>query len=188
MTTRRRPPGPKGDFLTGNLPEIRRDPLGFFSRCAREYGDIVSLRYGPRHIDMLNHPEYIEYVLATHHRNFTKHFALRLNRRVFGNGLLTSESDFWLRQRRLSQPAFHRNRIAAYGEVMVNFTERMLATWHDGETRDVHGAMMRLTLEIIARRNSVLSAGQTASPHGCQSMPISPLAADRDCASATPLR
>ncbi len=151
MIIRHLPLGPKGHFLLGNLPEIRRDRLGFFSRCAREYGDIVSLRYGPRHIYMLNHPEYIEYVLATHHRNFTKHFALRLNRRVFGNGLLTSESDFWLRQRRLAQPAFHRNRIAAYGEAMVNFTERMLATWRDGETRDVHEAMMRLTLEIIAK-------------------------------------
>ncbi len=151
MTRVRFPPGPKGHFITGHLPEIKRERLGFFSRCAHEYGDIVSLRYGPRRVYLLNNPDTIEDVLVTNNHNFAKHFALRINRRVFGNGLLTSESDSWLRQRRLAQPAFHRKRIAAYGEVMVDFTQRMLAGWQAGETRDIHAEMMRLTLEIVAK-------------------------------------
>jgi cytochrome P450 len=68
-----------------------------------------------------------------------------------GNGLLTSEGDFWVRQRRLAQPAFHREQIAAYGQIIVAYTERMLTTWQDGETRDIYRDMRRLTLEITAR-------------------------------------
>jgi cytochrome P450 len=68
-----------------------------------------------------------------------------------GNGLLTSEGDFWLRQRRLAQPAFHRQRIGTYGEVMVQFTDRMLSSWRPGEIRDIHSDMMRLTLEIVVK-------------------------------------
>jgi len=86
---------------------------------------------------------------VTENRKFIKR--LRLNRLMFGNGLLTSEGDFWIRQRRLAQPAFHRERIAAYGSAMVGYAERMLATWQDGETRDVHADMMTLTLEIVAK-------------------------------------
>jgi len=72
-------------------------------------------------------------------------------RRVLGNGLLTSEGEFWRRQRKLVQPAFHQERIAAYTEVMVAYTERMLASWKEGQGLDVHEAMMRLTLDIVAK-------------------------------------
>jgi cytochrome P450 len=64
---------------------------------------------------------------------------------------LTSDGDFWLRQRRLAQPAFHRQRIAAYGEVMTGFTERTLAQWRNGEVRDIHEEMMKLTLDVVAK-------------------------------------
>lgn len=69
---------------------------------------------------------------------------------LFGTGLLTSNGDFWLRQRRLAQPAFHRQRIAGYGQAMLAHTERMLATWRPGQTLDIHEAMMGLTLNIVA--------------------------------------
>jgi cytochrome P450 len=100
---------------------------------------------------LLSHPDLIEYVLVDNNRNFTKTRILRRNRRLLGEGLLTSEGEFWRRQRRLAQPAFHRKRVAAYGEVMVAFAERSLEGWWDGQTIDVHEEMMRLTLEIVAK-------------------------------------
>jgi cytochrome P450 len=145
------PAGPKGRFLTGHLTDLRRDSLGFYTRCAREFGDVVSVRFGWRHAYLVNHPDLIEQVLVTDARNFTKHFGLRMNRLLLGNGLLTSEGDFWLRQRRLIQPAFLRERVAGYGPDMVALAERMVSTWHDGEKRDVHADMTRLTLEIAAK-------------------------------------
>ena|SRR2546430_14252992 len=151
-STRRLPPGPKGHFLLGNLPEFGKDLLGFITQCAREYGDIVRLRLANRVAYLLNHPDYMEYVLVTNHRNFVKNsFFWRHVKAVFGSGLLTSEGDFWLRERRLCQPAFHREQIAGYGKVMVDLTAQVLAAWDDGEVRDVHQDMMRLTSRIASR-------------------------------------
>src|SRR5262245_42729600 len=150
MTTTR-PPGPKGHWLSGNLPEFRRDRLGFMTLCARAYGDLVSLRLGPRRVWLASHPDLIEEVLVTKSRQFMKHFALRLNPLVLGKGLLTSEGDFWLRQRRLIQPVFQKGRIAHYAADMVDATLRRLAAWKDGEPRDIHVEMMAVTLDIAAR-------------------------------------
>ncbi len=143
------PPGPKGHFLSGHLPEMRRDLLGFYLRCARDYGDCTTVRFGIKRILFINHPQLIEQVL--HSRNFTKHYALRMNRLLLGNGLLTSEGDFWLRQRRLIQPVFQRERILSYAPDMTAFTQRQLDTWRDGEVRDLHTEMRKLTLAIAAK-------------------------------------
>jgi cytochrome P450 len=145
------PPGPKGRLLGENLREYARDPLGFLSGCAREHGDVVRLRFMGQTFYLLSNPDLIEYVLVENNRNFTKTRLLRRNRRLLGEGLLTSEGEFWRRQRRLAQPAFHRKRVAAYGEVMAAFAERSLEGWRDGETIDVHEEMMRLTLEVVAK-------------------------------------
>lgn len=75
---------------------------------------------------------------------------MQILRRFFGNGLVNSEGDFWQRQRRLTQPAFHRERIFGYGEVMVDYTRKLLTTWQDSEVRDIHQEMMQLTLKIVA--------------------------------------
>lgn len=147
-----RPPGPKGTILLGNLPQLGTDILGLFTTCARDYGDIAYLSLAGWPAFVLSHPEHIEQVLVTEHKNFIKHtFFWRHVRAIFGNGLLTSEGDFWMRQRRLAQPSFHRDRIAGYGDVMVRFTERMLDEWGDGEVRDLHQDLMRLTLLIVAK-------------------------------------
>jgi cytochrome P450 len=145
------PPGPPGHLLTGSLPEFRGDRLAFFTRLAREYGDVAAFRLAWRRVLLLSHPDLIESVLATNSRNSIKHFALRLNRLLLGNGLVTSEGEFWLRQRRLSQPAFARDRLAGYGEIMVVCARRRLTTWKAGETRDLHAEMMQLTLEIVGQ-------------------------------------
>ena len=144
-------PGPKGHWLKGNLREFAADRLGFLSRIARDHGDVVAIRFLHRKIIVVNHPDLIEEVLVTRNRQFIKHFALRLAKPTLGEGLLTSEGDFWRRQRRLSQPAFHREKVANHARVMVEFAERMLAGWSDGMRLDVQEAMMRLTLEIVAK-------------------------------------
>jgi cytochrome P450 len=135
------------------MPEFNQDSLGFITRCRVNYGDIVRMRFLYLTVFFLYHPDDIEYVLSTNAKNFIKSRSLRspFFQRLVGNGLLTSEGDFWLRQRRLAQPAFHRQRIGTYGEVMVQFTDRMLSSWRPGEIRDIHSDMMRLTLEIVVK-------------------------------------
>ena len=128
-----------------------QDPLKFLTDIAREYGDFVGPRILNFRILLLNHPDHIEDVLVNHPRKFIKGRVLKANKRVFGSGLLTSEGDFWLRQRRLAQPAFHRARIATYASTMVEYTERLLHDWQDGEERDIHKEMMRLTLQIVGK-------------------------------------
>ncbi len=145
------PAGPRGRLLSGNLAELRRDWLGTLTRYAREYGDFVPLRVGPRRLALLAHPQLIESVLVTNNRNFIKSPILRRSSRLLGGGLLISEGDHWRRQRRLSQPAFHRERIAAYAATMVACAERMLDGWQDGERCDAHAEMMRVTLDVVSR-------------------------------------
>lgn len=145
------PPGPKGTLIKGVLDDYRRDALGFFTSCARNYGDFVPLRFGPQKVFLVSHPDMIDEALVQKYRSFVKGPALRNNRRVFGNGLLTSEGDFWRQQRKLAQPAFHRDRVNAYAEVMVDSTLRRISQWQDGETRDIHEEMMRITMEIAAK-------------------------------------
>jgi cytochrome P450 len=112
---------------------------------------MVDLRLGPMRVRVLNHPDLVEEVLVTKARHFIKHGPLRQAKPSLGNGLLTSEGDFWRQQRKLAQLAFHRDRVAAYAATMVAATERMLAGWADGQVRDVQDDMMRLTLEIVAK-------------------------------------
>ena len=146
-------PGPKGTRVMGVMNEFNRDSLGFIERLQRDYGDIVWSRFLYVPALFLYHPNEIEYVLATNARNFVKAMTLRSNffQRLVGNGLLTSEGEEWKRQRRLTSPAFHRHRIANYAETMINYTRRLTSSWTDGETRDMHADMMRLTLEIVVR-------------------------------------
>src|SRR5918912_431111 len=145
------PSGPKGNLILGVMPDFNRDSLGFIKRLARDYGDIVRTRFFYVPAYFIYHPDYIEQILATDNKNFIKPFSFRTPffHRLVGNGLLTSEGDFWRRQRRLAQPAFHRERISAYGQIMVRDALKVLETWRDGETHDVHLEMMRLTMEIV---------------------------------------
>jgi len=145
-------PGPKGSLILGVMSEFSRDTFGFIERC-RDFGDVVSMRFLYLTAYFLYHPNDIEYVISTNAKNFIKSRNQRspLFRRLVGNGLLTSEGEVWKRQRRLAQPAFHRNRINAYAETMADYARRMISTWRAGEVRDIHRDMMRLTLEIVVK-------------------------------------
>jgi cytochrome P450 len=137
----------------GVMREFNRDQLGFIERAQREYGDIVWMRFLYVPAIFLYHPDDVEYVLVTNPKNFIKSMSLRSNffQRLVGNGLLTSQGEEWKRARRLSQPAFHRERVASYGDVMVDYANRLASKWQAGETRDIHTDMMRLTLEIVVQ-------------------------------------
>jgi cytochrome P450 len=143
--------GPKGHFLLGNLPEFKKDELAFLTRCAQGYGEIVPLRLLHLSVYLLLNPDHIEYVLNAHSRDFVKSRMYKIAARLVKQGLVLSEGDYWLRQRRLIQPAFHKERIAAYGQIMVDYTERMLSTWQEGQILDAQDTMVHLSMAIVMK-------------------------------------
>jgi len=146
-----RPSGPRGrrflrsPLMSGAGPLVNLP--GMFSR----YGDISFWQFLHVSTYFFEHPDQIDEVLVAKYRSFTKGIGVRANPELFGNGLLTSEGDFWLRQRRLSQPAFHRTRINAYADIMAREAERILDRWRDGQQLDIHRQMMETTLAIATR-------------------------------------
>lgn len=145
------PPGPKGPILLGNLLDFERDRLGFLLSTARQYGDVVPISLLGGKLLLISDPALIEEVLVQKYRSFTKGQALRGNRLLFGNGILTSEGDFWRRQRKLMVPAFHRERINSYGEYTVAAGQRILGSWCNGQTYDINAEMLRLTLDVVVK-------------------------------------
>jgi len=145
------PPGPKGRPLVGNLPEFRRDPPKFLERMAREYGDVVHIPVGRQHIYFVGHPDAIRDILVTHQTKFKKSRMLERARVLLGEGLLTSEGEHHKRQRRLVQPAFHRDRLAGYGSAMVDQADALSRRWKTEHAFDVAEEMARLTLAIVGR-------------------------------------
>lgn len=135
------------------LYSMRRDPLGFFPGLAREHGDVVRFRLGDHANDLIffNHPDYIRDVLITQDRNFTKWFAVDRIREILGDGLFVSEGEWHHRQRRLAQPAFHRERIARYAREMAELASRVRERWQPGRTMDVCREMNWLAMMIVAR-------------------------------------
>src|SRR5262249_27033663 len=158
------PRGPKGRFPFGSFGDFSRDQLGFYAACARDYGDVVSVRLGPRRALLIYHPDAIEEVLVTRNRDFVKSPAIALLRPLLGDGLLNSEGAAWLRQRRLVQPAFHRQRLATYGATMATYAERALAAWKDDQVLDVRTEMMTLTQAIVAK--TLFDADVSDQAHG----------------------
>ncbi|MFY9801656.1 MAG: cytochrome P450 [Candidatus Acidiferrales bacterium] len=146
------PPGPKGLPLLGLALQVLRDPLATLRRLAREYGDIVCIPVLNQRRILLNHPDYIAQVCVVQHAKFHKSTLTKdVTQRLLGQGLLISEGDFWRRQRRLAQPAFHRSRVNSYGCTMVECAEKRMLQWRDGDTRDITQEMMAMTLDIAVR-------------------------------------
>jgi cytochrome P450 len=133
------------------------EQLKILPSAARDYGSVVGFRFRKRiAIVLLDDPAHIRYVLRTNNRNYLKSDQYELVKLVVGEGLIASEGDFWRRQRRLVQPAFHRQRIAGLASLMVAETERTLARWSDsswgqGEPFDIVQEMTDLTFRIISK-------------------------------------
>ncbi len=141
----------KSKYPGATLVEFRRDPPGFLARLARDHGDAVGFRLPGQLVILFNHPDLIRDVLVTRARSFAKGRGLERTKLLLGEGLLTSEGTLHLRQRRLVQPAFHRDRMAAYGSTMVQAAEKRTSAWQDGATIDVLHEMMALTLAVVGR-------------------------------------
>ncbi len=153
--------------VVGNLIEFRRDALRFLCSMRERHGDVVEVAIGPMKVTLLSHPDLVEDILVTRNRLWQKDRFLQVTLRpIVGNGLLSSEGDFWRKQRRLAQPAFHRDRIAAYAGIMVAEASRLARTWRDGEVRDVHKDMMGLTLGIVAQTLFGANVGDHADDVG----------------------
>ncbi len=150
MTKNNQPPTVKAGIFGGHFLEFRRSPTAFLQKITR-LGDVTTFNLGGQTAFCINHPEMIRDLLVTNNHKFIKGRALQRAKKLLGEGLLTSEKDFHLRQRRMIQPAFHRQRIIGYAESMITFAEKMAGEWRDGDVRDVDKEMMRLTLNIVGK-------------------------------------
>src|SRR5947207_2730493 len=121
------PPGPKRGFPILNYFRFRSNTLLSLQKMAAEFGDIVYFKLGPQAAYFLNHPDYIRDVLVTSNNSFMKGRALQRSKRLLGEGLLTSENPLHRRQRRLAQPAFHRQRIASYADIMTSYPDKIMS-------------------------------------------------------------
>src|SRR4051794_35843671 len=144
-------PNPIAASPSSLLYAMRRDPIKFFTTLAREHGDIVRFRLGDHEHDLylLNHPDYIREVLVTQDRSLTKWFSVERIKEVLGEGLFVSEGDFHRRQRRLSQPAFHAERIAGYADQMVSLALALRDRFQAGAAIDVCREMNWLAMMIV---------------------------------------
>ncbi len=154
-------PGPTGLPLLGVLPMLAREPLGFLVHMAHRYGDVVRLPFGRGEAYLVSHPDDVRQVLVANYRNYRRSELYEKMKPLLGEGLITSDGDLWQRQRRMIQPAFHKQRIMSFTEMMVESIQRMLERWEQLERRDepldMLTEMMRITQTIITR--TMFSAG-----------------------------
>jgi cytochrome P450 len=150
-----RTPPVVGNFPFGVLPEFQRDPLKLYVRAMHEHRDIARLRFGPRFSYTLFHPDFIKRVLVDNNKNYQRNkVGNALLKQVSGENLLTSDGEFWRRQRRLMQPAFHRQRILGFGQIMTNSAAQMIERWEQTpETHyiDMAHEMMQVTLHVVGQ-------------------------------------
>ncbi len=144
------PPTLPTDWIGGHFRSFRRSPTEFLTKMSK-LGDVSTFRIGSIQAFLINHPDLIRDLLVTNNSKFVKGRALQRAKSLLGEGLLTSEKEFHLRQRRMIQPAFHRTRIAEYAKAMIEFGEKLSGEWRDGDVRDIDKEMMRLTLWIVGK-------------------------------------
>jgi cytochrome P450 len=141
--------------VIGSILDAQKDALELFTRASR-LGDVVEIKFPYYRTYLINRPDLIEHVLHENYKAYGKQTrGYNSLRTLLGNGLLTSEGSFWLRQRRLAQPAFHREKLTAWGDTMVRATRELVDSWEprvkSGEPFDVHDDMMRLTLRVVGQ-------------------------------------
>jgi cytochrome P450 len=150
-----RAPGPRGVALWQSLRRLRYNPLGEYQALRVQFGDVVRLSTLPHAVYLLSHPDAVQYVLRDNARNYRKGVLFKPIEALQGQGLLTSEGEHWLRQRRLVQPAFHRRQLATFAEVMVDEARAVVQEWRQagqtGTPVNVAERMNRLTFNVVGR-------------------------------------
>lgn len=150
---RRTPSGPRGNFLFGSMGDMLSNSLGFIQGLT-SYGDVAKYRVAHLTWYQVNHPDGIQRVLQLNNHNYSKgEFTTRITKPILGDSLFISEGESWLHRRRLMQPAFHKQRIDAFGDLMTKATLRLLDRWDtlsdQGKSLDVAMEMTHLTAEIV---------------------------------------
>src|SRR4029453_17893475 len=145
------PPGPKGTLIGGSIRQFRASLLDFLLNTVRDYGPLASFRIGRRRVFLASGPDLIEQVLVTDAKHYIKHFGARAIKPVLGNGLVTSEGAFWLRQRKLIQPAFSKDRVQSYAAAMIELTNEMLDSWTEGKSVEIDREFEALTSKIALK-------------------------------------
>ncbi|MGH7556827.1 MAG: cytochrome P450 [Gemmatimonadota bacterium] len=143
------PPGPRGLPLLGCALDFRRDPLGFFTLVARQWGDIASFRLGLLRCCLVNRPDLIEKIFTERDDDMLKPWDERQLGVALGLGLLTGSGERWRRQRRLVEPAFRGERLLGYAGVMRRIAGEAAERWQPGQEIDVHAELQRITLAIV---------------------------------------
>ena len=175
----RYPPGPTllSRLRDGTL--FQKNPLPFLTASARRYGDLVHFRAANRHVLQCNHPDLVSEMLLTHAAHHHRGLVMQKSQIVLGQGLLSSEDPHHMRQRRLAQPAFSRERIAGYGRVIGEYARAAVSAWKSGEERDLHQDMQLLSLRIVGKTmfNQELEADNQRIAHAIEAfMAFMPLA------------
>ncbi|MDT8861589.1 cytochrome P450 [Alkalihalobacillus sp. MEB130] len=143
---------PSGKWLTGHLTDFQKDPLTFLTMLSREYKDMAQIRFGPfTRVYVVSNPNLIKKILVTKQTNFRKSQDLQILKDVVGEGLLTSEKDVHLRQRRLIQPSFRHSHINRYANDMIKTTSDYIEKWEDKKEYNMSDEMMNITLGIISK-------------------------------------
>lgn len=144
-------PVARASKFTGHLTEYVGSPLPFLQKQWKAHGDIFKFRLAHRYLIVVTHPDYIKHILQDNHTNYKKSLAYRELKMLLGNGLFTSEGDYWLRQRRLSQPAFHKERIQGYFDAMQQYTQTLVENWKayavQQQVVPIHREMTEITLK-----------------------------------------
>ena len=151
-----RPParyaGPRGWRVVRDVLQMRRDRIGLVTRAAREYGDVVHFRLGPRHLVLVSDPDGIRRVLVDNEGNYRKGLGLADARPMLGDGLLTSEGERWAARRRTMQPIFHAAHLERFGDAVIEAARETAASWSAAGPQpiDLGRDMRRLTLSAFA--------------------------------------
>jgi len=164
------PPLVKGGWPIGSAKYFAEDPLALFERSVPKYGDVFRLdsvffHFMPDfdYFICIAHPDMVKHVMQDNNRNYVKSFAYRVLENLVGKGLLTSEGDFWRKQRRLMQPTFHKERLSSFGQIMTDGCEEVLARWRTlpkGSEVNVSKDMMAMTLKVVCRAMFSTDVGQ----------------------------
>ncbi len=167
ITSKTLAPNRRGHFLMGNLKDYKTDPIRLILELQREFGDVARQQLGPYTVTQVAHPDLVKYVLQDNNKNYIRGKFYKNFKLFFGDGLLTTDGDYWLKHRRLAQPIFHRQNVSSIGVSMTAAVSNMLKDWEvyadKQQDFDIVPELMRLSLSILGNALFSIDLGQFAS-------------------------